>query len=177
VVGDLTRLTPKEGGAWHSVFLEALDHVPNVAAACQVAGVSRDTAYRHRRQDEYFALGWQEALEASVDAMEQVAIERATAGEMRRKRTTKTFPDGRVEVTETEWLHVSDTLLIFMLKAHRPEKFRDGVTVRSLELTAPQLNPVRERTPERLAELLQIAQDLGWTARTADGESQEAVSA
>lgn len=45
------------------LFLEYLKSDPNVSAACDLACISRDTAYRWRDQDSKFADGWESALE------------------------------------------------------------------------------------------------------------------
>lgn len=45
------------------LFLEYLKSDPNVSAACDLAGISRETAYNWRDQDKRFADGWENALE------------------------------------------------------------------------------------------------------------------
>jgi hypothetical protein len=71
----------------------------NVRAASSACGISRMTAYRLRDRDPEFAREWQEAEDDACDLLEAVARERASNG--------------------------SDTLLIFLLKAHRPAKYRE----------------------------------------------------
>jgi hypothetical protein len=80
-------------------FLAQLRHVPNVSAAARAAGMGRTAAYAWRDDDEEFASAWDEAVQESVDALEQVAWERA--------QTT------------------SDRLIEVLLKGHRPEKYTD----------------------------------------------------
>lgn len=82
-------------------FLDALARTASVTAASQAAGIGRRTAYNWRNADEEFASAWDDALESGTDALEDEAIRRALDG--------------------------SDTLLIFMLKARRPEKFKERV--------------------------------------------------
>jgi len=72
-----------------------------VSTACRLAGVSRATAYRARQRSPKFAQEWHDAWESGTDLLEDTAFERALAG--------------------------SDTLLIFLLKARRPEVFRENV--------------------------------------------------
>jgi hypothetical protein len=96
--------TPKKrrpAGEWRPVFLAALRNSGNVRAACQAAEIDRSTAYDSRDSSKEFAAQWDEALEDAIDVLEAVAQKRARAS--------------------------SDTLLIFLLKAHRPQKFRDPV--------------------------------------------------
>ena len=63
------------------------------------AEIGRTAAYKWRDDDEAFAAEWEDAIEEGTDALEDEAIRRAK--------------------------DKSDTLLIFMLKARRPEKFKD----------------------------------------------------
>ena len=76
--------------------------------------IGRRTAYDWREADEDFAKDWEDAVEAGTDALEDVAIERAK--------------------------NSSDTMLIFMLKARRPEKFREN---RTYEHRGPSGGPVQ----------------------------------
>ena len=90
---------PSSPKAWRVVFLDALRMHGMVTAAAQTAGIHRDTAYFERSVDPAFAAEWREALDRGVDMLEDVAKQRAYAG--------------------------SDTLLIFLLKAHRPAVYRE----------------------------------------------------
>jgi len=96
-------LTPKKGSArprtgdWRLAFLATLGITANVAGACGAAGVSRQAAYAARARHAGFRAAWDDALAHAVDTLEAVAWERA--------RTS------------------SDTLLIFLLKAHRRELY------------------------------------------------------
>lgn len=74
----------------------------SVTAACKVEGIGRSAYYDWRGADPVFAKAADEAIESGTDALEDVAKKRATA------------PEGG-----------SDTLLIFLLKARRPEKYRE----------------------------------------------------
>ena len=81
--------------------MAALRESANVRAACVAAGVVRSTAYKWREEDADFAAEWDAALEDACDLLESTAWQRAHES--------------------------SDTLLIFLLKAHRPEKYRETV--------------------------------------------------
>lgn len=98
------KLTPKKADEWRPVFLEALRNSANIRVACRAAGISRQAAYKARAASEEFRAAWDEALEDAIDMLEAIAQDRA------RKQ--------------------SDTLMIFLLKAHRPEKYRE--TTRSI---------------------------------------------
>ena len=87
-------------GDWQSAFLATLGITANVAGACRAAGVSRQAAYAARTRHPGFRAAWDEALADAVDTLEAVAWERARSS--------------------------SDTLLIFLLKAHRRDLYGDG---------------------------------------------------
>ena len=80
-------------------FLRALVATGTVTTAAEAAGVHRRTAYKWREADEEFAALWDEALEDAADKLEAEAIRRAYKG--------------------------SDTLLIFLLKGLKPERYKE----------------------------------------------------
>jgi hypothetical protein len=103
-------LTPKkkrrQASEWRPAFIAALRNSGNVRASCHAADVSRETVYNHREASAEFRADWDSALEDAIDVLEATARQRAQAS--------------------------SDTLLIFLLKAHRPDKYRE-TTVNKLE--------------------------------------------
>ena len=114
-------------------FLEALTAGASVRAAAYAAGIARSVAYEWRREDAGFHERWDAAIEEGTDALEDAARERAIA--------------------------VSDTLLIFLLKARRPEKYRDRYDVRAkISLSDDLRNKPIEELRRELAEL-RAAQD------------------
>lgn len=107
-----TIATPKKATkpptSWQAQFIAALRDNGNVADACRRAKVDRSTAYRERHRSKTFAALWEDALEDAVDELERIANWRA--------RMT------------------SDTLLIFLLKAHRPDKYRETININITQL-------------------------------------------
>jgi hypothetical protein len=99
IKGDTVK--KPSAGEWRPAFLAALRNSGNVRAACKAAGVSRKTAYQHRESASEFKAAWDDAIEDACDILEAEAWQR-----------------GRKS---------SDTLLIFLLKAHRPEKYREVI--------------------------------------------------
>lgn len=85
--------------SWHPKFLEALRLTCSPARAARVAAVDRSTAYRHRDELPDFRAQWDDAIREAVELLEAEGWQRA--------RKT------------------SDTLLIFLLKAHKPEMYRE----------------------------------------------------
>lgn len=96
-------------------FLKTLAATGNVSLAAEAAGMSRQALYRLRRNDAAFAEAWAEALEEAVDALDAEARRRAVQGTCR-----PVFYRGQV-VGEVR--HYSDAMLMFLLRAHRPEVY------------------------------------------------------
>lgn len=120
---DLTPEKKKGFYDWSPIFLEALMEVPNVSRAARRAGVTRPKAYYHRDRNEAFAQAWDEALEVGVDALEEEMWRRAVEG-----IPNPIYYKGQLIDEIKEY---SDTLAIFLAKAHRPEKFRERYDVTS----------------------------------------------
>ena len=106
--------------AWRGAFIERLKATGNVTLAASGAGVTRQHAYRTRNRSTVFRRSWDEALEQAVDLLEGEARRRATGI----KRDV--WYAGEVVGEESVY---SDTLLMFLLKAHRPHLYRDNVKV------------------------------------------------
>jgi hypothetical protein len=112
-VVDRTKRTPER----EERLLQVLATGASVYKAALAAGIGRTTAYEWRENDPDFRARWDEAVENGIDLMEDEALRRAVNG------TDKpVFYQGEVcgEVKE-----YSDTLMIFQLKARRPEKYRE----------------------------------------------------
>lgn len=110
-----TIRTPKREAA----FLDALRDGLSVTAACIDAGISRSTAYEWREADDEFRKRWDEAIEEGTDRLEDEAQRRARDG------VTEPIYYKGSRVGEVQ--RYSDTLMIFLLKARRPDKFKDRV--------------------------------------------------
>jgi hypothetical protein len=88
---------------WRWAFLAHYARTLNVSESCERARVSRSTVYRHRARFAGFRRRWAELREGAVDALEAEARRRALSADDR----------------------ASHTLLMFLLKAHRPETYGD----------------------------------------------------
>lgn len=93
---SVTQRTPEKQRA---ALLAKLALGFSVAAAARAAGCARGTYYGWRDEVEGFAEAADQAIEQGTDRLEDEAMRRA--------------------------VHESDTLLIFLLKARRPKKYRD----------------------------------------------------
>ena len=100
-----------------SVFLESYRITGNMSLSSQESRVSRRTIYDWLASDVHFQDDFNEAREVATDALEEEARRRAVDG-VETPFNTK---------GETIFIRkFSDTLLIVLLKANRPSKFREN---------------------------------------------------
>lgn len=102
-------------------FLELFARQGNISAACRALGLERRRVYDWQESDDQFAAAFREAEIESTERLEAEAYRRAHDGVARTKRA---YYAGEV-IDEIEELEYSDTLLIFLLKARRPDKYRE----------------------------------------------------
>jgi hypothetical protein len=107
----LSKLTLKKKEEFFNVLADG----GSVTAAASAIGVTRQAVYQLRKTDAQFAVDWDDAIEAGTDILEDEAVKRAK--------------------------NHSDTLLIFLLKARRPDKYKERseteLTIRETELITP----------------------------------------
>ena len=128
---------------WKPAFIKALRRTGNVTLAAQYAGRSRNQAYHVRRHSEDFAAQWREALEEGSDLLDAEARRRAVTG-----IDKPVYYKGEVVGSIKKY---SDRLLMFLLRAHRPQMFRDGGKVEQPGATDVDVDRDREkRIMERL---------------------------
>ncbi|HXS24432.1 MAG TPA: hypothetical protein VN719_09395 [Gemmatimonadales bacterium] len=109
---------------WTENFLAALQLSPNVAAACREAGISRQAAYERRKADQEFSRAWDDAIEESTDELVGEMYRRAIRG-VDRQVLYRGEPVLGVNGQPLVETHYSDTLAIFLAKAHRPHIYAD----------------------------------------------------
>ena len=118
------KLKPKR-----NIFLKAyVESFGQMNKAARIAGVGLSTAYmwRSEKKGDLFDQCWQAAQELVIDAMEGEVRRRAMEGNRRYKYTTRGEPIMDPRTGEQAYDDVqSDLLAIFMLKAAKPEKYRD----------------------------------------------------
>lgn len=137
----------KFSSAARARFCEVLADQCVVGKACEAVGISRQTAYDHRTKDKEFAAAWDEALEAGVDRLELEAWRRGVEG-VDEPIVYKGVITGTVR-------RYSDELLILLLRAHRPEKYRETRRVKVSTVVREGEGPIAEVLRQsRIAALL-----------------------
>ncbi len=102
---------------WRPAFLKSMKKLGNVTRACTAAKIGRSTAYDMYESDADFAKDWEEALEEATDLLELEARRRAEKGVR-----TPIYQGGLLVGHKQMY---SDGLMQVLLKANRPEKFKD----------------------------------------------------
>jgi hypothetical protein len=87
-------------------YLEGLRKYPVIRYACEVARISRQTVLNHRKSDPAFAAAEELARQDGIERLERDVMRRACGEDVERP---------------------SDLLSIFVLKALKPELYRDHI--------------------------------------------------
>lgn len=129
---EAQTVTSEKRQVLQSAFLAAYSAAGSISEAAKVAGCSRETHYRWMREDPTYPARFQTAFEESADSLEDEAHRRAHIG--------------------------SDTLLIFLLKGKKPERFREQWKG---EISGPNSGPIpidlTKLTDEQLEQLNNLA--------------------
>lgn len=108
--------------AWKAKFLASLAATGNVSRSAEAAGVSRAFVYEYRVRQASFAAEWDAALDQAAPVLEEEMWRRAVEGveEPVFGRVGKDR-DGQIGSVRK----YSDALLTTLVKAAKPEKYRD----------------------------------------------------
>jgi hypothetical protein len=137
---DPDRVDRSDTLGWEKRFLACLATLGNVTEACKRAKVTVPNVLFHRRRSKRFANEYADAMDAAADLLELEARRRGVEGVQEPvfhngKRAGewvdaegKPCPEGTEDATFIPYsvTKYSDTLLIFLLKGARPEKFREN---------------------------------------------------
>ena len=127
----------------------AIAQVPAVSRGA--ATISRDAVARWRKNDPAFEAAYQDALEASADALETEARRRAFKGVLREK----CIGSGENARFIEEYVY-SDTLLLALLKGNRPDKFAERT---KSEISGPNGGAIQTDHTNAAARLASILDD------------------
>ncbi|GBR23096.1 cytochrome P450 [Komagataeibacter nataicola] len=111
------------------VFLEHLRKTSNVSESARVAVVGRTTVHEWRDQDPAFAAAWDDAIDEATDALEAEARRRAVDGHEEYVISMGQIVRDPETGEPLKQKKYSDALTTLLLKAHRPEKFRERYDV------------------------------------------------
>lgn len=144
-------------------FIEALADSGSVATAAQRVGMSESSAYRLRRSPdaEAFDRAWSAAIDAASKKLLDAAFERALVGS-----EEPVFDRDGNRVGRR--LRHSDRLLMFLIRAYGPDRFREGAAAHAAAATpvaealvhlhpAPPAAPAALMAPDDLAVALEVA--------------------
>lgn len=115
------RPFPEIRHAKKRAFLMAYSEYGHIGKASTVAGMDRRNHALWMKKDPVYAEAFAIAEEVAIEALEAEADRRGMLGVER-----PVYQGGRMVGTTTEY---SDTLLIFRLKALKPDKYRDRFSV------------------------------------------------
>ena len=106
-------------------FLAAFAEYGNVSRAADASEVERRTVYKWLEHDETFALQYRQAEIQAEDVLEHAAWKRAVNGV---EQEHGVYSQGMQVATEVK-TEYSDVLLMFLLKARNPKKYRERVSI------------------------------------------------
>lgn len=111
---------------WHDEFLAHFLEIGTITGAAKATGVDRRTVQLARQRDEEFALKLADAEEQFTEKLERVAYTRAVDG--------------------------SDRLVEFLLKARRPDRYRENVKIEHSGQIAHDLSALSDDELRRVAD-------------------------
>ena len=92
------------------MFITILERVHTVSVAIRLTGLSRDTVYRWRREDENFAQRWNDAIEFSIEILETAVYHKLAK-----------------ELTNPKALSMpAERLAEFLLTGMKPDKYKQA---------------------------------------------------
>lgn len=147
-------------------FLAAVRKYGSIIRSCEILDIPRSYHYDHWMLDESYQSEFKKAMADAVDAMEAEARRRAMEGE------EKTVYNKQGDVIDT--IHEkSDTLLIFLLKGAKPDKYRERFELPAVPLGGNIVNNVQINVSglpeEKLREFTELSAKLLLDVRPAEG--------
>lgn len=129
---------------WEQFFAQMVRLGGNMSRACEILKINRAAVYDRRKADPTFEARYQQALEQGADALEDEAMRRAMEG--------VDEPVGFYKgVATTVKRNYSDALIQFLLRAKRPDKYKDRTVNENFNLNldlASRLDAARKRKKE-----------------------------
>lgn len=105
---ELAETTQRKIDGWHRAkcwspdnqrsFLDLLAGGASVTEACSIVEMSKQSAYRHRARDAYFAVAWDAAIRLARPRVLDDFVERARSGQL--ETWKRISPEGKMTIVE-----------------------------------------------------------------------------
>lgn len=139
------------------LFLHYLAQTCNVTRSAELAEIERGLVYKWRENDATFASEWEAAKERGFERCEDEMHRRAYEG------TVVATKSGIVR-------EYSDTLAIFLSKAHKPERYNERVRTEISGPNGAPLNGDEHKIAAKLNSILNAVMQRGQKADAPDHE-------
>jgi hypothetical protein len=169
--GPSVRRTARQSQHLKKRFLVEFGEVGVITRAADAVGIDRNTVYYWQEHDDGFAQAFRQAEIRSTEVLETEARRRAVEGVEKQRRVYDNRGNLVDEYVETSY---SDTLLIFLLKARAPEKYRDrhDITSGGQPLTTAHAD-LDHAITERLAQMVAGGKGAGALVDDSTGEPED----
>lgn len=124
------KVSDKKAQLKKEAFLQAYSTCGNISKAARLSKIRRQDHYDWLKNSKTYQKRFDEAEDEAIDMLEEEARRRAIRGVRKPVGWHRGVPGGYVK-------EYSDTLLIFLLKAARPNKFRDNASAESVGAEPP----------------------------------------
>ena len=121
-------------------FLEGYKKFGTLKGACAFVRVDTKTVYQWEREDEAFRIAWKEIRDDIADELYGGMLERA-----------RMVADTELPTAERK---LSMTMGFFILKAEKPEKFRDNYRYQQFRMLEAQNKSLKDLSDDELKRLL-----------------------
>src|SRR5690554_308439 len=108
-----------------AVYLEMFREFGNHRVCSKFTGIARSMVREWKKSDPDFAIALDDAWQDAVDTAELEAWRRAVHGTLEETVTEKQTSEGDHELTVKRTRHYSDSLLQFILRGGKPERYRE----------------------------------------------------
>lgn len=108
-----------------AVYLEMFREFGNHRVCSKFTGIARSMVREWKKHDPDFAIALDDAWQDAVDTAELEAWRRATHGTLEETVTEKQTSEGDKELTVKRTRYYSDSLLQFILRGGKPERYRE----------------------------------------------------
>jgi hypothetical protein len=107
-------------------FLAEFANCGIITVAAKVAGIDRKTVHNWLEKDERFSLAYHQAEKQAEEVLEAAAWKRSVQGVAKQRHVY----DRNGKLIDTEiTTDYSDSLLMFLLRARNPRKYRERVSI------------------------------------------------